>query len=161
MTEEKNKFGKLEWKRIGVAIFLLIFAMIVAFNAGNVKLIAKHILESNYIYLFFSAYIFTAIVLNEINNFNRNNIDLVSFIFHFVHEVLGYIGAATGSITLMRSVFLQYYYKDSRFINFDGVDLISVVIMSFILLTFTTIKATEMIGGFINEKRTIHINKDN
>lgn len=75
----------------------------------------------------------------------------------FVFAIVAFVPAGATSLTLLKGLFMQYFFGQIYFIGFDGVDMASMLVVSSFLLYYSLYNATRMLVAAIGGVDSVKI----
>lgn len=131
-------------KRLLAFFILLVIAFFALVLRNNMLLPIKIILESGFLSLIMWAYSIASGVIYSVVT-DRKISDLMDFFKKYANMIYTIatfgIGGST-SLTLIKGVFLQYFYKTEFFIGFTSIDIASMALLSSVLLVYCVLGCT-------------------
>ena len=133
--------------RLIAVVTLFILAGIITLNKYQAKDIIKSIFDSGVAPQIAWIYVSVAVISKKI--FVEKITQQFNWYVDFLFSIATYGFAGSTSISLLKGVFLQYFFSENYFENFGTLDLGSIAIVSSYLLIFTGIQTTKMLADVL------------
>lgn len=162
-----SKTNNFNFKTTGAVIFLIFLIVVVQIYGSQLKEPLKSILESSWLKMGAWAYISGTFIIYQIL-FTSNELKTDGFIYkHFGVYADTLFGAATygfagtTSLSLIKGLYLQTFYKEEYFIGFATFDLVSMFLLTSFLLAYCTFNVTKMFKEilFFHSSSTVEVRK--
>lgn len=152
-----NLLRKIKLPTIIIFLVLLSLAIFLYFFKSEAKEIVKIIIQSELFVYAMGAYVVCCAVIHQIGNaskIEKNTVLSIRFgkYSEIASAIILHLPATTSSIVLLRGIFMQYFYEEKYYPEFDSIDLTLVlVVSSFILYDALNDATTNLMDAVINK----------
>lgn len=142
--------------RIVAFIFLIMVSCFAFAYQVELKSVIRTALESKWLMAGSSIYIASCTAMYQI--FVGGNSEFRGgLLAHFgkyadaIFALVAFIPASTTSLALIKGLFMQYFFAQVHFVEFDDIDMIAMLIVSSFLLYYSLFNATKMLIAAITQ----------
>jgi hypothetical protein len=135
--------NNFHWLRLITVVVLFILVGIMTFNKDQAKDVIKSAFDSGFAPGIVWTYVVVAVLSKKI--FVDKSTQHFKGYAEFLYNIGTFGFAGSTSISLLKGVFLQYFFEVNYFENFGTLDLASIAIVSSYLLIFTGTETTKML----------------
>ena len=147
--------NNFHWHRLAIVVVLFILVGIMTLNKDQAKEFIKSIFDSGFAPAVVWTYVLVAVISKKL--FVDKNAQHFKGYADFLYNTATYGFAGSTSISLLKGVFLQYFFEVSYFYNFDTLDLASITVVSSYLLIYTGTETTKMLADVLVRAKGVEV----